>query len=50
MVSGSLTVHGLAGLGSADASVMLSSTSDNSNAPVIANAERTTVMIMAQTR
>ncbi len=45
VVDGSLRVHGIAGLSIADASVMPFVTSGNTNAPVIAIAERAAAMI-----
>jgi choline dehydrogenase len=48
VVDGELRVHGLAGLSIADASVMPSITSGNTNVPVIALAERAAGFIAAR--
>jgi len=49
VVDGQLRIHGLAGVSIADASVMPCVTSGNTNAPVIAIAERAAEMIAART-
>jgi choline dehydrogenase-like flavoprotein len=50
VVDAQLRVHGLSGVSIADASVMPCVTSGNTNAPVIAIAERAAEMIAARTR
>ena len=49
VVDSDLRVHGVAGLSVVDASVMPNVTSANTNAPVIAIAERAAAMIAART-
>ncbi len=49
VVDGALRVHGLAGLSIADASIMPTVTSGNTNIPVIAIAERAAGFIAART-
>jgi choline dehydrogenase len=50
VVDNALNIHGLAGVSIVDASVMPTVTSANTNAPVIAIAERAAEMIAARTR